>query len=63
MVEIRKARFRVGQVVCHRHFPFRGVIFDVDPVFDRGEPVRHPQVGELFGEFRNGCYRAREILN
>jgi heat shock protein HspQ len=29
----KRARFTVGQVVKHRVFPFRGVIFDVDPVF------------------------------
>ena len=33
----RKARFRIGQVVRHRHFPFRGVIFDVDPEFNNTE--------------------------
>lgn len=27
------ARFGIGEVVKHRIFPFRGVIFDVDPVF------------------------------
>lgn len=27
------AKFRIGQVVRHRFHPFRGVIFDVDPVF------------------------------
>lgn len=27
------AKFVIGQVVRHRFFPFRGVIFDVDPVF------------------------------
>ena len=27
------ARFQIGQVVRHRMFPFRGVIFDVDPEF------------------------------
>lgn len=30
---IRIARFRIGDVVRHRFFPFRGVIFDIDPVF------------------------------
>jgi heat shock protein HspQ len=30
----RVARFNIGQVVRHRVFPFRGVVFDVDPVFD-----------------------------
>lgn len=29
----RSAKFRIGQVVRHRIFPFRGVIFDVDPEF------------------------------
>ena len=27
------ARFAIGEVVRHRLFDFRGVIFDVDPVF------------------------------
>ncbi len=30
---VSKARFGIGDVVKHRHFEFRGVIFDVDPVF------------------------------
>lgn len=29
----RSAKFRIGQVVKHRIYPFRGVIFDVDPIF------------------------------
>ena len=33
MGEIKQAKFRVGQVVRHRFYPFRGVIFDIDPVF------------------------------
>jgi heat shock protein HspQ len=98
----RHARFRIGQVVRHRVYPFRGVIFDVDPEFANteewwlsipedvrprkdqpfyhllaenatssyvayvseqnllpdaaGGPVGHPQVKELFGELRDGCY-------
>lgn len=28
------AKFRIGEVVRHRVYPFRGVIFDVDPVFN-----------------------------
>jgi heat shock protein HspQ len=28
-----QAKYRIGQVVRHRVHPFRGVIFDVDPVF------------------------------
>jgi heat shock protein HspQ len=99
----RQARFTIGQVVKHRLFPFRGVIFDVDPTFSNteewynaipedvrpskdqpfyhllaensesyyvayvseqnlqadpdGEPIGHPQVGELFGELRDGQYQ------
>lgn len=34
---IKSAKFEIGQVVCHRVFPFRGIIFDVDPVFDNTE--------------------------
>lgn len=33
----RTAKFSIGQVVKHRIFPFRGVVFDVDPVFDNTE--------------------------
>lgn len=36
-VNMRTARFAVGDVVQHKHFPFRGVVFDVDPVFDNTE--------------------------
>lgn len=31
---IRSAKFQIGQVVKHRVYPFRGVVFDVDPIFD-----------------------------
>ena len=34
---IPQAKFSIGQVVKHRLFPFRGVIFDVDPVFNNTE--------------------------
>jgi len=37
MSEMRTAKFQIGQVVRHRIFPFRGVIFDVDPVFANTE--------------------------
>jgi heat shock protein HspQ len=33
----REAKFKLGDVVKHRVFPFRGVVFDVDPVFDNTE--------------------------
>ncbi len=105
VVKKRQARFAIGNVVKHRFFPFRGIIFDVDPVFnnseewwlsipeeirpakeqpfyhllaenddteyvayvseqnllpdDSGEPLRHPQLGELFDELEDGVYRYR----
>jgi heat shock protein HspQ len=31
------AKFAIGQIVQHRFFPFRGVIFDVDPEFANTE--------------------------
>ena len=33
----REAKFQIGQVVRHRFYPFRGVIFDVDPTFSNTE--------------------------
>ena len=33
----RLAKFPIGQVVRHRLYPFRGVIFDVDPEFANTE--------------------------
>lgn len=35
--EIRVAKYEIGQVVRHKRFPFRGVIFDVDPIFSNTE--------------------------
>ncbi|WP_429275186.1 heat shock protein HspQ [Novosphingobium gossypii] len=32
-----RARFAIGDVVRHRHHDFRGVIFDIDPVFANSE--------------------------
>ncbi|WP_068312665.1 heat shock protein HspQ [Polycladidibacter hongkongensis] len=37
MQSIRTAKFGIGKVVRHRTFGFRGVIFDVDPVYDNTE--------------------------
>ena len=34
---VAHARFSIGEVVRHRMFDFRGVIFDVDPVFANSE--------------------------
>ncbi|RWA76917.1 heat shock protein HspQ [Mesorhizobium sp. M1C.F.Ca.ET.193.01.1.1] len=102
---MKTAKFAIGQVVRHRLFPFRGVIFDVDAQFanteewyeaipadmrpskdqpfyhllaenseteyiayvseqnlleDRsGEPVRHPQIGEMFDKLPDGRYEPK----
>jgi heat shock protein HspQ len=37
MPSVATARFGIGEVVRHRVFDFRGVIFDVDPVFANSE--------------------------
>lgn len=34
---LRTAKFHIGQVVKHRIFPFRGVVFDIDPTFNNTE--------------------------
>ena len=34
---LRQAKFSVGQIVRHRLYPFRGVIYDVDPTFSNTE--------------------------
>jgi heat shock protein HspQ len=106
MVNMREAKFSIGQVVQHRFYPFRGVIYDVDPTFsntedwwlsipedirpakdqpfyhllaeneeteylayvseqnlladETGEPVRHPQVDEIFERLENGVYATRD---
>ena len=36
-MSVREAKFQIGQVVKHRIYPFRGVIFDVDPEFNNTE--------------------------
>ncbi|MBL4784263.1 MAG: heat shock protein HspQ [Cohaesibacteraceae bacterium] len=108
--KIKSARFQIGQVVRHRVFPFRGVVFDVDPEFSNtedwyeaipedirptkdqpfyhlfaenedseyvayvseqnlvpdksGQPVRHPQVDEIFDHYSDGIYSVQgELLN
>jgi len=49
------AKFSVGQIVRHRLFPFRGVIYDVDPRFNNTEewyqaipPERRPSKDQPF---------------
>ena len=36
-MKARQAKYSIGQVVRHRLYPFRGIIFDVDPVFSNTE--------------------------
>jgi heat shock protein HspQ len=110
MAKARTTKFQIGQIVRHRIYPFRGVIFDIDPEFantdewyesipedrrprkdqpfyhlfaenaeseyiayvseqnllpdESGEPVRHPQVAEVFEKDESGSYRRRNaVLN
>jgi heat shock protein HspQ len=104
MNKMRLAKYKIGDLVRHRVYPFRGVVFDIDPVFANteewyqsiptevrphkdqpfyhlfaenaetayiayvseqnllpdtsGEPVRHPDVNEVF-EFDGKSYRLR----
>ena len=34
---MQNAKFEIGEIVKHRYFDFRGVIFDVDPEFNNTE--------------------------
>ena len=36
-LKTRIAKFQLGEVVRHRVFSFRGVVFDIDPVFNNTE--------------------------
>lgn len=104
-MKFQTAKYAIGQVVKHRIYPFRGVIFDVDPTFSNTEewytsipedvrpskdqpfyhllaenseaeyiayvseqnlvldtsrdPVRHPQVEEIFRRERDGAYKIK----
>ena len=105
MSTTKTAKFSIGQVVRHRLFSFRGIIFDVDPQFanteewyqsipaevrprkdqpfyhllaenseteyiayvseqnlledDSDEPVRHPQIRDLFDRRPDGQYEPK----
>lgn len=63
------AKFQIGQVVKHRLFPFRGVVFDVDPVFANTEewlqsipaefrPARNQPFYHVFAENEESTYEA-----
>ena len=34
---VRRAKYALGQVVRHKVYAFRGVVFDIDPVFNNTE--------------------------
>ena len=61
--------FTIGELVKHRYYPFRGVIFDVDPEFMNSEewydsipkdirPKRNQPFYHLFAENDDGPYIA-----
>ena len=62
-------KFTIGELVKHRFYPFRGVIFDVDPEFMNSEewyesipahirPKRNQPFYHLFAENDDGPYIA-----
>ncbi len=64
-----RSRFALGEVVRHRIFDFRGVVFDIDPVFANSEewyaaipenirPDREQPFYHLFAENEDGSYVA-----
>jgi heat shock protein HspQ len=68
-MEVRNAKFAVGDIVRHRFFPFRGVIYDVDPSFDHTEewwlsipeavrPAKEQPYYHLLAENDDGTYEA-----
>ncbi|WP_420140450.1 heat shock protein HspQ [Sphingomonas sp.] len=69
MPSVAHARFAIGDVVSHRLFGFRGVIFDIDPVFANSEewyaaipedirPRRDQPFYHLLAENAEGSYIA-----
>src|SRR3546814_7909525 len=68
---IAHARFCIGDVVKHRMFGFRGVVFDIDPVFANSEewyqsipqdmrPDRNQPFYHLLAENGESSYRSEE---
>ena len=64
-----RAKFGLGQVVRHRTFPFRGVVYDVDPVFSSSEewyqsipaeerPLKNQPFYHLLAQNSEGWYEA-----
>ncbi|NBC35512.1 heat shock protein HspQ [Novosphingobium sp. FSY-8] len=69
MPRASRARFGIGDVVRHRQHDFRGVVFDVDPVFSNSEewyesipqdrrPAREQPYYHLFAENEEQSYIA-----
>ncbi|MBU0668947.1 MAG: heat shock protein HspQ [Alphaproteobacteria bacterium] len=67
--QLARTRFAIGDVVRHRMFDFRGVIFDIDPVFANSEewydsipegirPDRNQPFYHLFAETDESSYTA-----
>ena len=56
MREAKVAKFRIGQVVRHRLFPFRGVIFEVEPVFANTEETNQAIPAEVRPRKDQPCY-------
>ncbi len=68
-MDAQTAKFGLGQVVRHRLFPFRGVIYDVDPQFSNTEewwlaipeavrPSKDQPFYHLLAENEQSCYVA-----
>ncbi len=66
---IERARFAPGDIVRHRMFDFRGVVFDVDPVFSNSDewyeaipeairPAKEQPYYHLFAENEESSYIA-----
>jgi heat shock protein HspQ len=69
MPRVAKARYAIGDVVRHRIFDFRGVVFDIDPVFANSEdwyesipeelrPAKDQPFYHLFAENAENSYIA-----
>ena len=67
--KIAEAAFSIGDVVRHRIFDFRGVVFDIDPVFANSEewyesipesvrPAKEQPFYHLFAENAESSYIA-----
>ena len=73
MNKARAAKYRIGQIVRHRVYPFRGVVFAENAESEyiayvseqnllpdnSGEPIRHPQVAEVFEPDGDGSFKPR----